>query len=108
MAQGQWRSSKLIGVDVYNNTNEKIGDIRELILDRNGKVEAVVIGVGGFLGIGEHDAAVPFQNVQFVSNPSAASSGVPNDSVQRGFPDRAIVTMTKEQLKALPQVRYTR
>src|ERR687891_401141 len=53
--KGQWRASKLMGLDVYNEANEKLGDINEIILDKNGKVSAVVIGVGGFLGMGEHD-----------------------------------------------------
>jgi sporulation protein YlmC with PRC-barrel domain len=50
-----WRSSKLIGVNVYNEQNEKLGDINEIILDPSGKVMGYVIGVGGFLGMGEHD-----------------------------------------------------
>src|SRR5580700_8772400 len=58
-ASGQWRASKMIGLNVYNNDNEKIGDISELIVDRNGKVAAVVVGAGGFLGIGERDVAIP-------------------------------------------------
>ena len=52
---GQWRGSKLIGVDVYNNANEKVGDISEILLDTSGKVTGVIIGVGGFLGIGQHE-----------------------------------------------------
>jgi sporulation protein YlmC with PRC-barrel domain len=52
MLKGNWRASKLMGLDVYNAANEKLGDINELILDKNGKVNAVVIGVGGFLGRG--------------------------------------------------------
>ena len=58
MLKGKWRASKLMGLDVYNEANEKLGDVNELILDKNGKVSAVVIGVGGFLGMGEHDIAV--------------------------------------------------
>ena len=54
---GQWRASKLRGLNVYNNNNEKIGDINELLVDGTGKIQAVVIGVGGFLGMGEHDVA---------------------------------------------------
>jgi hypothetical protein len=54
---GQWRASKLIGVNVYNENNEKIGDIEELIVDKSSKVENVVLGVGGFLGMGEHEGA---------------------------------------------------
>jgi hypothetical protein len=68
---GQWRASKLIGVDVYGydkdnrNDRDKIGDVNEVILDRNGNVEAVVIGVGGFLGVGEKDVAIPFKSVEW-------------------------------------------
>jgi sporulation protein YlmC with PRC-barrel domain len=67
--EGQWRSSKLIGVDVYNEANEKIGNIEELILDKSGKVEHVVLGVGGFLGIGEHYVAVAFDKLKWVNDP---------------------------------------
>ena len=67
--EGQWRSSKLIGVDVYNEANEKVGNIEELILDKSGKVEHVVLGVGGFLGMGEHFVAVAFDKLKWVSEP---------------------------------------
>jgi ribosomal 30S subunit maturation factor RimM len=50
-AAGQWRASKLIGLNVYNNDNEKIGGITELIADKSGKLDAVVVGAGGFLGM---------------------------------------------------------
>ena len=46
----QWRASKLVGLNVYNEQNEKLGDISEILLDKSGKVEGVIIGVGGFLG----------------------------------------------------------
>ena len=42
----------MVGVNVYNQNNDKIGDISEVIVDKSGKADAVVIGVGGFLGIG--------------------------------------------------------
>ena len=74
MKAGQWRASKLDGLDVYNTNNEKIGDISELILDRGGKIEAIVIGVGGFLGMGEHQVAVPFDKVQWVDQPRSTRS----------------------------------
>jgi PRC-barrel domain len=67
--EGQWRSSKLIGVDVYNGANEKIGDIEELLLDKSGKIENVVLGVGGFLGMGEHYVAVAFDKLKWVNEP---------------------------------------
>jgi sporulation protein YlmC with PRC-barrel domain len=77
--EGQWRSSKLVGVDVYNEANEKVGDIEELILDKSGKVEHVVLGVGGFLGMGEHYVAVAFDKLKWVSEPvrSATASTTP-------------------------------
>jgi sporulation protein YlmC with PRC-barrel domain len=69
-----WRASKLEGVNVYNQNNEKVGDIREVLVDKQGKVEAVVIGVGGFLGIGERDVAVPFDALQWVNEPRTAAN----------------------------------
>ncbi len=51
---GEWRASKLVGVNVYNEANEKIGDINEVILDKSGRAANVILGVGGFLGMGEH------------------------------------------------------
>lgn len=60
-----WRASKLVGVNVYNENNDKIGDINEVMVDKDGKVDAVVIGVGGFLGIGEHNVAVPFDSLRW-------------------------------------------
>ena len=72
--QGQWRSSKLIGVNVYNEANEKLGDIAELIIDKNGNVEHVVIGVGGFLGMGEHNVAVSFDKLKWVNEPVKATT----------------------------------
>jgi sporulation protein YlmC with PRC-barrel domain len=58
--EGEWRASKLAGVDVFNEANEKIGDINDVILDKSGKAEKVILGVGGFLGMSEHYVAVPF------------------------------------------------
>ena len=78
MKAGQWRASKLDGLNVYNPNNDKIGDISELIVDRGGKVEAVVIGVGGFLGMGEHLVAVPFEKVQWVDQPVEHGFRPPN------------------------------
>ncbi|WP_243369332.1 PRC-barrel domain-containing protein [Microvirga solisilvae] len=69
MHAGQWRASKLEGLNVYNQNNEKIGDISEMLVDQSGKIQAVVVGVGGFLGIGERDVALPFDQVKFVMEP---------------------------------------
>ena len=66
-ASGQWRASKLIGLNVYNEQNEKLGEINEVLLDKSGKAAGVLIGVGGFLGMGEHDAMVGFDKLKWVN-----------------------------------------
>jgi sporulation protein YlmC with PRC-barrel domain len=129
--KGNWRASKLMGLDVYNEANEKLGDINELILDKNGKVNAVVIGVGGFLGIGEHDIAVSMDKLKFMEEPVRTSSTTPATTTRDNAaapretttgaatttatttarsgntndwtPDHAVMSGTKEQLKAMPQ-----
>jgi sporulation protein YlmC with PRC-barrel domain len=158
LKQGEWRGSKLTGLAVYNNNDERVGEINELIIGREGKIESVVLGVGGFLGIGEHDVAVPFGKVKFVEEPRRAertaagtderrrneAAGARNDAAARmdanrtnapaasippkdrapettatttrtannegyrGYPDHAVISMSKDQLKALPGVRYSR
>lgn len=68
-AMGQFRASKLVGVDIYGTDNQKIGDVNEILMDGSGSAKAVVIGVGGFLGIGEKNVAVPFSAVEWVNTP---------------------------------------
>src|SRR5437588_11210881 len=87
--EGQWRSSKLIGVNVYNDNNEKIGDIQELIVDKSGKVDNVVLGVGGFLGMGEHYVAVTMEKLRWVNEPVRTSSAAPADKSTVGEANRA-------------------
>jgi sporulation protein YlmC with PRC-barrel domain len=67
--EGEWRASKLVGVNVYNEANEKIGDINDVVLDKSGKVEKVVLGVGGFLGMGEHYVAVAYDKLKWSNEP---------------------------------------
>src|SRR4051795_6108123 len=51
---GNWRASKVVGLSVYNDKNESVGSINDLLTDKSGNIKAVVIGVGGFPGGGEH------------------------------------------------------
>lgn len=123
-AQNQWRASKLIGVDVYNAANEKIGDINELMTDSAGKIDIVVIGVGGFLGMGTHNVGIPFAQLKWVNEPpksttasgttarttgagtSATTTTTTTTTASQDYPDHAVVDMTKDQLKALPAFKY--
>ncbi len=142
MLKNNWRASKLMGLDVYNEANEKLGDINELILDKDGKINAVVIGVGGFLGMGEHDIAVTMDKLKFVETPVRTSSAAPAATTRETTtstapattrdtttgaantttttttttprtadtndwtPNHAVMSGTKDQLKAMPQFKY--
>lgn len=69
-----WRASKFMGLDIYGTNNEKIGDVKEIVLDHEGQIQAIVIGVGGFLGIGEKNVAVPFKSVEWSTMPVRSST----------------------------------
>jgi sporulation protein YlmC with PRC-barrel domain len=60
----EMRASKLIGTKVVNTANETIGDINEIVLSKDGKVAAVIVGVGGFLGMGEREVAMNFESIR--------------------------------------------
>jgi len=125
-AMNMWQGSKLIGLNVYDTQNEKIGDIKELMVDKEGKIEQVAIGVGGFLGMGEHDVAVKWTELKFSDQPvpsktssatggaarttGAASSSASSStsSSKKNYPDHATLNTTKDQLKAMPQFNYSK
>ena len=123
--KGQWRAYKMIGLDVYNQNNEKLGDISELLTDQTGKIQTAVLGVGGFLGVGERMVAVSFDQLKFVNQPieakmasgtqtstasttqattGAATTARPVRSAsEQWYPDHAVINLTADQLKAMPQ-----
>ena len=68
-SEGVWRGSKLMGVNIYGPDNRKVGDINDVLVDQSGKITHVVVGVGGFLGIGEKNVAIPFDKVNFAQAP---------------------------------------
>jgi sporulation protein YlmC with PRC-barrel domain len=107
-AQGQWRASKLIGVDVYNEANEKLGEINELILTSTGQVAGAVIGVGGFLGMGEHDIMVSMDKLKFSNEADKTTTGAAKTDRddKQWYPDRAVMNASKDQLKQMPQFKY--
>ena len=132
--QGNWRASKVVGLSVYNDNNESLGSINDLLMDKSGNIKAVVLGVGGFLGVGEHLVAIPFEKIKFVDQPVAytgAASTSPNPnrpatSTTTGssttttapsttattkanpwYPDHAVFNATKDELKAMPEFKYS-
>ena len=127
LASPHWRSSKLIGVKIYNEQNERLGDVNEIIMDPAGKVMGYVIGVGGFLGMGEHDIFVEPNKIKFVNEPvrtTAAPANAPPAKTDPAmttrpasntaraanevwYPDHGVLSATKDQLKAMPQFKYS-
>ena len=138
--RGDWRASKIVGLNVYNNANEKVGSIDDLLTDKNGTVKGVVIGVGGFLGMGEHLVAISFDKIKFVDEPVSATSAsnmstdrpvstttpasttttgaasstattttttTPSASKSDWYPDHAVFNATKDELKAMPEFKYS-
>ena len=117
--QSEWRASKLVGVNVYGTDNQKIGDISDVLVDKDGNAKAVVIGVGGFLGIGTKDVAVPFKSLQWQeegrstsgssttgTGTSTGMSGSSTSSADRGYPDHAVLAMSKQDLQSAPDFKY--
>jgi sporulation protein YlmC with PRC-barrel domain len=129
--KGDWRASKLAGLSVYNDNNESIGSINDLLTDKSGNIKAAVISVGGFLGMGSRLVAVPFDKIKFVSEPVAYTgvSGAPNAPGNRPsantttgsatntspannakpnpwYPDHAVFNTTKDELTKMPEFKY--
>ena len=123
----QWRAPKLVGVGVYGADDKQIGKIDDLLMDRNGAAQTVVIGVGGFLGFGKKDVAVPFAAMQWRTEarkvpatdqptPMTSTSGQQPPPMKetdpaateasQGYPDKAILNVTLAELKAAPDFKY--
>jgi len=64
VASGWSAKKQILGKDVYNDSGEKIGDINDLIVAPNRAVSYAIVGVGGFLGMNEHNVAVPVSKLK--------------------------------------------
>jgi hypothetical protein len=120
----QWVASKFKGTDVLGPNNEKVGDVTDLLFDKNGKILAYVVGVGGFLGIGQKDVALEptsFQTVPYntgssastssggtssTSSTSSASSSTMASSDNDPNHVKLKISMTKDELKNAPAFEY--
>ena len=84
----QFLASKFKGTNVIGSDDQKIGDVSDILFDKDGKIEAYVVGVGGFLGIGAKDVALAPSAFQIVAGDKSK-----NES------DKLKVSMTKDELK---------
>ncbi|MDF1632301.1 PRC-barrel domain-containing protein [Mycoplana sp. MJR14] len=91
-APTQISANTYIGQSVYNSADESIGSISDLIMEKDGGITAAVIGVGGFLGIGEKAVAVPFNNITVNQAPD-------------GGEVKLTTTETAETLQAAPEFK---
>lgn len=91
-ADTQISANTYIGQSVYNSADESIGSINDLIMEKDGGITAAVIGVGGFLGIGEKWVAVPFNNIAVNQAPDSGEV-------------KLTTTETAESLQAAPEFK---
>jgi sporulation protein YlmC with PRC-barrel domain len=80
---------KLIGRDIKNAEGETIGEIKSIYLSKDGKVDSVMVSVGGFLGVGDREVRIAWSDLRITDNG-----------------EKVTVNMTKDQLKAKPEYRY--
>jgi sporulation protein YlmC with PRC-barrel domain len=93
-SRSEWRASKLIGATVYSSNDANIGDINDVLIADNGSINAVVVGVGGFLGVGEKDVGIPFNALKISRKKNGTSIA------------KVTVTYTKAELKNAPKLSY--
>jgi hypothetical protein len=82
-------ASAIIGSSVYSPSDQSVGDVNDLVIKPTGEIEAVVVGVGGFIGIGEKDVAIALDRFTMEPTEDLAST-------------KLVLNATKEELQAAP------
>ena len=101
----QMLASKFKGANVLGPNNEKVGDVNDVLFDKNGKVLALVIGVGGFLGIGEKDVGIDMASFQIVPATTGSATGTAATTASTTDDPNNVklkIAMTKDELKTAP------
>jgi len=113
-AQGtdQWVFSKFKGTDVIGPDNAQVGDVNDVLFDKGGKIIGLIVGVGGFLGIGEKSVAIDMSAFQPVPADTGSSTAGGNSAVSSSNDPTNVklkVSWTKDQLSSgLPVLQGTR
>ncbi len=109
----QWVASKFKGTDVLGPNNEKVGDVTDMLFDKSGKILAYIVGVGGFLGIGQKDVALDpsaFQMVPASTVSAAGTTGTTGTATTAAADSpsnmKLKIAMTKDELKNAPAFEY--
>jgi sporulation protein YlmC with PRC-barrel domain len=103
----QWVFSKFKGTDVIGPDNAHIGNVNDMLFDKNGKILGLIVGVGGFLGIGEKNVAIDMSAFQAVPA-DTGTTGTGSAMTSSNDPTNAKlkVSWTKDQLKSAPDFQY--
>jgi PRC-barrel domain len=108
----QWVFSKFKGTDVLGPDNAHIGNVSDMLFDKNGKILGLIVGVGGFLGIGEKSVAIDMSAFQPVpADTGSSSTGAGGNTAMASRNDdptmvKLKVSWTKDQLKNAPDFQY--
>jgi len=109
-SQDQWVFSKFKGSDVLGPDDAHIGSVNDMLFDKNGKVLGLIVGVGGFLGIGEKNVAIDMSASQPVPASTGSSTTSGGSAITTRSDDPTMtklkVTWTKDQLKNAPDFQY--
>jgi sporulation protein YlmC with PRC-barrel domain len=89
--EDELRTSKIVGTRVYNDANENIGSVEDIVLKPDGTMDEVVLSVGGFLGIGSKYVAVPFSDLKISRDGNSL---------------KIMTNGTKDSLKGLPDYAF--
>jgi sporulation protein YlmC with PRC-barrel domain len=126
-------SDRVEGTAVYDTQGKHIGTVKRVVIEKvSGRVAYAVMSFGGFLGMGEHDIAVSMDKLKFIEEPVRTSATAPATTTRETTtketttgaattttttarsadandwtPDHAVMSGTKEQLKAMPQFKYS-
>jgi len=106
----QWLATKFKGTDVIGTDDAKIGDVSDMLFDKDHKIIAYIVGVGGFLGIGQKDVAIDPASFQMVpasaTRSGGSSTGTNTGSTASTSNDhdnfKLRLSMTKDELKNAP------
>ena len=101
-AAGDWSALRMLKIAVFNEANEKIGEVSDLIITPQGQVMGVVLEVGNFLETRSHQVVVAMNSLKF-SNEGGMTSG--STMKKEWYPDRAVLNVTKDELKAMSEIK---
>lgn len=90
ITKGWSAKRQILGKAVYNDKNERVGEVEDIIIAPDKAVSYAIVGAGGFLGLGKHDVAIPVNQFK-ISDGKFVLAGA-----------------TKDKLKAMPEFEYAR